>query len=74
MMTALRQEAFELLEAMPEERLSPFIRYMREQLPPPMTESPVPSLTDSLTGILRQDTDMDREREERLREKYAIAD
>lgn len=31
-------------------------------------------LTDSLTGILSQNTDMDQIREERLKEKYAITD
>ncbi len=31
-------------------------------------------LTDSLTGILKGDMDMDQAREERLREKYEITD
>ena len=31
-------------------------------------------LTDSLTGILKGDMDIDRAREERLREKYEIID
>jgi prevent-host-death family protein len=31
-------------------------------------------LTDSLTGILRGDTDIDQAKEERLREKYEAAD
>ncbi len=31
-------------------------------------------LTDSLTGILKGDIDMDQAREERLREKYEITD
>ncbi len=31
-------------------------------------------LTDSLTGILKADTDLDQMKEERLREKYAITD
>ena len=31
-------------------------------------------LTDSLTGLLKGNTDLDREREERLKEKYAITD
>ncbi len=31
-------------------------------------------LTDSLTGILRGDMDVDQAREERLREKYETAD
>ena len=31
-------------------------------------------LTDSLTGILSKDTDLDQAREERLTEKYARAD
>jgi prevent-host-death family protein len=31
-------------------------------------------LTDSLTGILKGDMDMDKAREERLREKYEIID
>ena len=31
-------------------------------------------LTDSLTGILKGNTDMDPEKEERLREKYEVTD
>ena len=31
-------------------------------------------LTDSLTGILKGDTDLDQAKEERLREKYAVTD
>ena len=31
-------------------------------------------LTDSLTGILSSDTDIDEAREERLKEKYAVTD
>ena len=31
-------------------------------------------LTDSLTGILKSDVDLDSVREERLKEKYEIAD
>ena len=31
-------------------------------------------LTDSLTGILKEDADLDQVKEERLREKYAITD
>lgn len=31
-------------------------------------------LTDSLTGILKGDMDMDQAREERLKEKYEIVD
>lgn len=31
-------------------------------------------LTDSLTGILKGDTDIDQVKEERLREKYEITD
>ena len=31
-------------------------------------------LTDSLTGILKGDIDMDQAREERLREKYEVTD
>ncbi len=37
-------------------------------------ESAVSYLTESLTGILKEDTDLDQIKEERLREKYAIAD
>ena len=37
-------------------------------------EAAVSYLTDSLTGILKGDTDLDQAREERLREKYAITD
>ena len=36
--------------------------------------SAVSFLTDSLTGILKQDSDPAQAREERLREKYAAAD
>ena len=31
-------------------------------------------LTDSLTGILKDDTDMDHAKEERLAEKYEVTD
>ncbi|WP_031547570.1 type II toxin-antitoxin system Phd/YefM family antitoxin [Oribacterium sp. FC2011] len=31
-------------------------------------------LTDSLTGILKSDMDIDQAKEERLREKYEVAD
>lgn len=37
-------------------------------------DAAVSYLTDSLTGILKADTDFDRAKEERLREKYAAAD
>lgn len=37
-------------------------------------EAAVSYLTDSLTGILREDTSLDHLKEERLREKYAIDD
>ncbi len=37
-------------------------------------ESAVSYLTDSLTGILNSDMDIDQAREERLREKYEITD
>ncbi|MBE6015784.1 MAG: type II toxin-antitoxin system prevent-host-death family antitoxin [Lachnospiraceae bacterium] len=37
-------------------------------------EAVVSYLTDSLTGILKGDMDIDRAREERLREKYEITD
>lgn len=37
-------------------------------------EETVSYLTDSLTGILKEKTDIDTVREERLREKYAIND
>lgn len=36
--------------------------------------SVVSYLTDSLTGILKSDKDMDQAKEERLREKYAVTD
>ena len=36
--------------------------------------SAVSYLTDSLTGILKEDAELDQIKEERLREKYAIAD
>lgn len=36
--------------------------------------SAVSYLTDSLTGILKEDTDLEQIKEERLREKYAITD
>ena len=37
-------------------------------------EATVSYLTDSLTGILKGDTDPERAKEERLKEKYAIID
>ena len=37
-------------------------------------DATVSYLTDSLTGILKGDTDLDQAKEERLREKYAVTD
>lgn len=37
-------------------------------------DTAVSYLTDSLTGILKGDDDIDTARDERLREKYAITD
>jgi prevent-host-death family protein len=37
-------------------------------------EAAVSYLTDSLTGILKENADLDQVKEERLREKYAITD
>ena len=37
-------------------------------------DATVSYLTDSLTGILNGDTDLDQAKEERLREKYAVTD
>ena len=37
-------------------------------------EAAVSYLTDSLTGILKENVDLDQVKEERLREKYAITD
>lgn len=37
-------------------------------------DTAVSYLTDSLTGILKGDDDVDTARDERLREKYAITD
>ena len=37
-------------------------------------EAAVSYLTDSLTGILKSNTDITREKEERLRQKYEITD
>ncbi len=37
-------------------------------------DAAVSYLTDSLTGILKEDTDPSQAREERLREKYAVTD
>lgn len=37
-------------------------------------DTAVSYLTDSLTGVLRNDLDFDREREEMLRRKYEITD
>ena len=37
-------------------------------------DATVSYLTDSLTGILKGDTDLDQAKEERLREKYADTD
>ena len=72
-MTALRQEAFELLESMPEDALSSIIHYMNicQQKTTGVKNH---YLTDALTGIIPQDIDFDAERERLLREKYEIAD
>lgn len=37
-------------------------------------EAAVSYLTDSLTGILKTDTDLEQTKEQRLREKYAVTD
>ena len=37
-------------------------------------DATVSYLTDSLTGILKADTDLEQAKEERLREKYAVTD
>lgn len=37
-------------------------------------DSAVSYLTDSLTGILKRDYDLDKEKAERLKEKYEITD
>ena len=37
-------------------------------------DATVSYLTDSLTGILKGDTDLDQGKEARLREKYAVTD
>ena len=37
-------------------------------------DATVSYLTDSLTGILKGDTDLEQAKEERLREKYAVTD
>ena len=37
-------------------------------------DAAVSYLTDSLTGILKEDADLDQVKEERLREKYALTD
>ncbi len=37
-------------------------------------DAAVSYLTDSLTGILKGDIDMDQTKEERLREKYEVVD
>lgn len=37
-------------------------------------EAVVSYLTDSLTGILKADTDLEQAKEERLRQKYAVTD
>ena len=37
-------------------------------------EKAISYLTDSLTGILKGDTDLDQAKQERLREKYEITD
>ena len=39
-----------------------------------LCEAAVSYLTDSLTGILKENADLDQVKEERLREKYAITD
>ena len=37
-------------------------------------DATVSYLTDSLTGILKEKIDLEKEKEERLREKYAVID
>ncbi len=37
-------------------------------------EAAISYLTDSLTGILKTDTDLEQTKEQRLREKYAVTD
>ena len=37
-------------------------------------DATVSYLTDSLTGIMKSDGDIDQAKEERLREKYAVTD
>ena len=39
-----------------------------------LKDATVSYLTDSLTGILKADADLDQAKEERLREKYAVTD
>ena len=39
-----------------------------------LKDATVSYLTDSLTGILKADADLDQTKEERLREKYAVTD
>ncbi len=70
-MTALQQEAIQILQEMPEEQLVSVIHYLRMF---PKKEQPSKNhyLTDALTGIIPPDVDFESERKELLEKKYAV--
>ena len=72
-MTALQQEAIQILQEIPEEQLVSIIHYMRMfQRKKKNTQNHY--LTDALTGIIPPDIDFVAERRELLEKKYAAAD
>ncbi len=72
-MTALQQEAIQILQEIPEEQLVSVIHYMRMfQRKKQTTQNHY--LTDALTGIIPPDIDFEAERRELLEKKYAVAD
>lgn len=72
-MTALQQEAFQIMKEMPDEQLVSVIHYMRT-FQQKTSNSKNHYLTDALTGIIPSDVDFDKERRELLEKKYAVVD
>lgn len=67
-MTALQQEAFQMMKEMPDEQLVSVIHYMRT-FQQKTGNSKNHYLTDALTGIIPSDVDFDKERRELLEKK-----
>ncbi len=72
-MTSIQQEAFQIMQEMPDEQLVSVIHYMRT-LQPKTSNSKNHYLTDALTGIIPSDVDFEKERQELLEKKYAVVD